>query len=164
MKKMFFAVLFGIFAAISISAQSKVDNFLGTWKMTKIEGGTEYSTIKSISMNVSLDGKELKIAQTMQGVNNNKAYTDTSNTSYKLNGAAVTEPAGGRFGGILIRYMTIHAPDKLEFTLGLKNDPSPSNIVGMVAVQLWTLSDDAKILTIETQTRHTKSIIIFSKQ
>ncbi len=164
MKKLLIVVLFSIFVVLPVSAQSRVDKFLGNWKMTKIESGAKDSTVNSLTMNVSLDGKEIKINQTAQGVNDGKDYNDTINSSYRLNGAASTQPAGGQFGGTLIRYMTVHTPGKIEFSLGLRSDSSPSSPVGMVAVELWTLSDDAKTLTIESRTRHSSSKTIFSKQ
>ena len=166
MYKMFVVVLLSVLATYSVSAQiSRVDGFLGNWKMTKFESQEPtVSNITAVTMNVSVDGKELKITQNIEGINNNKDYATTITRSYKLNGAVSTEPSDTVFEGTLVRYISFTMPDKLEFVLGFRNDSTPSNTVTKASVELWSLSEKGKVLTVESRTRHSKSKIVFAKQ
>jgi ABC-type transport system substrate-binding protein len=159
-KKLIFAALLGIFAIGSVSAQSKIDNFLGVWKMIETEGAGSSSTVKSLTLNVSQTGDEIVIDRTAGGVYNNQAYSNTLSSSYKLSGATTTQLVGGRFGGTVQGYMEFFNPHKLRFRAEFQTELRK---IDRNVREDWTLSDDGKTLTIHTYSVG-RSKTIFTKQ
>ena len=155
LKKNFIAALFGAFMVISVSAQSKsADNFLGTWKLTKVEGAGKSWNLKSMTLNVSQTGDEFRIerdtqsAATIQNnaVTQNNLFTQTS--SYKINGDDSVSVLAGQFGGTVRSQMRFLSASKLRLDTKLDKDFNVTN-----ARELWTVSSDGKTLTIEASSR-----------
>jgi hypothetical protein len=117
LKKILIAVLFGALAVVSVSAQSRADNFLGTWKMTKTEGAfSKGATINSMILKVSaIDGK-LTIVKEIEGeipiIKENFSTTHTA--EYKLSGASTTNIVPGQYGGVLVSYLDFPGKNKLR--------------------------------------------------
>ena len=148
MKKMFLAALFGALAMVSVSAQNQVDNFLGTWKLSRIEGAPKNSTVKSIVLNISQTGAVINVERNTLGIYNNQNYSKTDPGSFDLSGASSVNIIGGKFGGTVRNEVRFLADDKLRFDSILERDNSTVS-----ARELWTVSGDGKTLTVESTSR-----------
>lgn len=160
MKKVFFVALLSVFAFLSVSAQNKADNFAGTWKSTKIEGAAKNNYVQSITLKVAQAGDDFRIEQTMQAVYEQKDYSRTQASSYKLSGESSTDLRGGQSIGALTRYMKFVGSNKLMLRYGIQTDSNGE--VG--TTETWTLSNDGKALTVEIRAKYGTSKITYSKQ
>lgn len=165
LKKLFIAVLFGALAAFSVAAQSKADNFLGTWKLTKSEGFLKGTTIKSMVLKVSVVGGEFRIVKETEGVSaNKKSYSTTRTSVYKINGASTTNLVPGLFSAVLVSYMDFLGKNKLRLRDTMQDTSERRSAVSYGGTEYWTLSDDEKTLTIETRSGSNLSKAIFTKE
>jgi hypothetical protein len=147
-KKLIFAALFSVLAIASAAAQNKTDNFLGTWKLTKTEGMSKSSTIRSIVLNISQTGDDLQIERNTQGTFANQIYSRTKNDLYNIKDPATVGLIAGRMGGTVRHELRVLSARKLRFDTLLDKD------YGTTANrELWIVSDDGKTLTIETSSR-----------
>jgi hypothetical protein len=154
LKKSFYALVIGVFAVMTVSAQAKVDKFIGTWQLTKVEGSGKSSNLKSMILNVSQSGGELKIERDTQSsapVQNNAVTTNNSLTQtnlFKINGNDSFSVISGQFGGRVRSQMRFLSADKLRFDTEVDKDFTVTN-----SRELWTVSSDGKTLTVETASR-----------
>ena len=165
LKKLVFAVVLVSFAAFSAAAQTKVDRYLGTWKMTKIEGYLKGTTIKSMVMSVSEVGGEFKIVNETAGVSANKqSYSTTRTSAYKVNGASTTNIIPGQFGGVVVSYLDFTGKNKLRLRNTVQKTEEGRQVIPFGSTEYWTVSDDGKTLTVEIRTAYNSSKAIFVKE
>jgi len=149
LKKLFIAVLFGAFAVASISAQKNVDNFVGTWKLTKTEGLPKTSTVQKVTLDISQTADAIRIERTSEGVNNNQKYSFNNIESFDVKNGTSVSLVAGQFGGTLKNQLRVLAANRLRFDSVLDRD-----LTTVSAREIWTLSSDGKTLTIETFSRY----------
>jgi hypothetical protein len=160
LKKIFMVALFGALAVVSVSAQTRVDNFTGTWKSTKLEGSIKDHNVQSLTLNVTQAAGDLQIEQTTQAVYQKRDYSRTQSSSYKLDGSTSTDLRGGQSLGALNRYLKVTGADKLMLRYNIQTDGNGE--VG--TTEFWTLSDDGKTLTVELRAKYGFSKITYSRQ
>jgi len=165
-KKLLFAALLGIFAVLSVSAQNKADNFLGTWKMTQMKGYDKASTIQSITLTVTQAGGDFNIERTIQGVYEKKDYSYTRINAYKIDGSSSTNVIPGQlaFFGVYNSYMKFTGDNKLMLRYNLQGDSNFINSPGYGATEYWKLSNDGKNLFVESRGRYGSTKTTYSKQ
>ncbi len=161
LKKLFFAIALVSFAAFSAAAQTKVDKYLGTWKMI---GQPKGSKLKMITLNVSVADEMFKVERTTEYVVNGKAHSSTVIYSYKLNGGTSTSlPFQGVSASTYLRYL---ADGKLQLgydwnSTNVNQDPLAFNTS---VREYWSLSSDGKTLTVSSRKYFDSSNFVFAKQ
>ena len=158
LKKLTFALALGVFAfAFSVSAQTKVDQYLGTWKMVSQPKDSKY---KMITLNVSVDGDAFKVERIIEEVRDGKDVSSTTISSWKLSGASSTllNPLGDFSTTYMsylrngkLRFGNIYSPvnvnqDPLQFNPSIRED--------------WSLSSDGRTLTVGSRSRK----FVYAKQ
>ena len=160
MKKLVLATFFITLAVFSASAQKSVDNFLGNWKSTKLEGAVKSNAVQTVTLNVTQAAGNFKIERTTQGVYDKKDYSYTQTSAYKIDGSSATALVDGSIR-ILTSYMKITAPNKLMLRYNIETDTSAT---GLGDTEQWTLSADGRTLTVEWRGRYGSSKTVFTKQ
>jgi hypothetical protein len=154
MKKSVLALMLGIFAVISVSAQSRASNFLGAWKLAKIEGDTKKLGILSVDLNVSQAGDEIRIERNSQVVFNKRRFSRSQSDSYKSDGKVSVSLSGGITGGQMHSQLRLLAADKLRFDISFDGDYGDEE-----NREIWSLSDDGKTLTVESYFTRTNNFV-----
>lgn len=152
LKKLFMVALFGALAVVSVAGQSKADNFLGTWTLTKTEGFPKTSTVQKVTLDISKTADAIKIERTSEGVNNNQKYSVVLSESFNIKSGSSVSLVAGQFGGTLKNRMRVLTADRLRFDSSLERD-----LTTVSEREIWTLSNDGKTLTIETFSRYTRN-------
>ena len=127
-----------IFAIVSASAQTKVDNYLGTWKLTSQK---KNSDLKMITLNVSVADEMFKIEQITDDVRDGKDRSWTVNYLYKLNGGTLTF-FPGKMSERASTYLQYPSDGKLRLFVDWGSNSTRED---------WRLSDNGKTLTIDTR-------------
>ena len=161
MKKLIFAVMFTIFAIASVSAQTKVDKYLGTWKMVS---QPKNSKLNMITLNVSVADEMLKVEKITEYTVNGKDSSSTVIYSYKLNGGTSTSlPFQSVSASTYLRYQ---ADGRLRLGYDWNNTAVNQNPLAFNSStrEYWSLSGDAKSLTIVYNSNRPSMGFVFAKQ
>ncbi len=167
MKKLIFAAIFCTFATVSIAAQSKADNFLGTWKLTKTKGSfSKGATINSMILKVSDIGGKLTIVKETQGEIPiiKQSFSTTRTAAYKISGASTTNIIPGQYGGVVVSYLDFLGKNKLRLRDTVQKTEERRQVIPFGGTEYWTVSDDGKTLIIEFRTQFSSSKAFFSKE
>lgn len=159
MKKMIFAALFAVFAVVSVSAQTKVDQYLGTWKMVS---QPKKWKIKMMILNVSVADEMFKIEKITDDVRDGKDIASTVIYSYKLSGGTSTFlPITSTVGTTYLRYKS-DGKLRLFQTYDAGNPESLGSVLNVR--EDWSLSSDGRTLSVEIR-RYSDSLkFVFAKQ
>jgi hypothetical protein len=151
LKKLFFVALLTTFAIVSASAQTKVDKYLGTWKLTN---PPKNSKLKTITLNVSVDGELLKIEKITDEIRDGKDYSTTIINPYKLSGGTLTF-FPGKMSEPGSTYLQYPSDGKLRLFLewGV-----------MTTREDWSLSGDDKTLTAQSRRYGSSMKFVYAKQ
>lgn len=140
MKKIFFLGFFGLLLVFSVSAQTSVDSFLGSWKLVKHSFDTPISN-SVMNVNIAQNGNELKLEQFWK---NTDTKTDWNKTlSFK--GYLHIKQIGGSPGRIeksQIRFLNAKK-FYIQTTTEILNTRKQE------IRETWSISDDGKSLIIE---------------
>jgi hypothetical protein len=161
LKKLVFASILTIFAIGSAAAQTKVDKYLGTWKMIS---QPKNSKLNLITLNVSVADEMLKVEKITEYTVNDEDRSSTVIYSYKLNGGTSTSlPFQGVSASTYLRY---RADGRLRLgydwnTTTVSQDPLAFN---SSTREYWSLSGDGKTLTIFYNSNRPSAEFVFAKQ
>lgn len=146
LKKLFIAALFATFMSASASAQeSKVENFLGSWKMTKFSGSQKNESFSSMRLTISQSGDEITIVRSPQSPLSSKDFPVLQTNRFNLDGSVSVHSLGSRSGGKMENRLSVPAANKLRFDSEMNDDIYITKIR-----EVWKISDDGKTLTVES--------------
>lgn len=147
LKKLAFVIALGVFAVASVAAQTKVDKYLGTWKMI---GQPKGSKFKMVTLNVSVDADVFKVEKITETMRNDKDYSWTTIYTYKLSGAtsAFLQSKQNDFSSTYLRYL---ADDRLRLVYNYNvNNVDLESLESTSSVREdWSLSGDGRSLTVD---------------
>lgn len=161
-KKLIFIAFLTTFAIASASAQTKVDKYIGTWKMVS---QPKNSKLTMITFNVSVEGGAFKVEKTTEYTVNGKDSVSTVIYSYKLNGETSTTLLSrmNDYASIYLRYLP---DDRLLLGYDYNSNRVDQNLVSFSssAREYWSLSGDGKTLTVSNRKYSDSSKFGFAKQ
>lgn len=160
LKKLIFALALGIFAIAPVSAQTKVDKYLGTWNMVSQPKGSKY---KMVTLTVSVDSDALKVEKLSEDVRNGKENSWTTIYSYKLSGATSAYlPSTSSFGSTYMSYLS-NGKLRLVYNYDAGRFDLESLASNSGTREDWSLSDDGKTLTVDVLTFGRSQKFVYSK-
>lgn len=161
LKKLAFAIALVSFAAFAATAQTKVDKYLGTWKLV-IQPKTSY---KSVTLNVSIDGEAFKVEKIAEYNRYGKLYSGTTIFSYKLSGAtaAFLQSQQNGYSSTYLQYLS---KERLRLVYTYKNaDINREEYSDLSVREDWSLSSDGKTLTVDVLNFNRSSTkFVYTKQ
>lgn len=162
LKKLSFILALGVFVVASVSAQTKVDKFLGTWKLTSQPKKTKYM----VTLNVSVDSETFKVDKFTETMRDDKDYSWTTIYSYKLSGAtsAFLQSKQNDFSSTYMRYLS---DDRLRLVYNYNvNNVNLESLESNTSIREdWSLSSDGKTLTVDVLNFNRSSTkFVYAKQ
>jgi hypothetical protein len=147
LKKLVFALTLAVFAATSVSAQTKVDQYLGTWKLTSQPKNSKF---KMVTLNVSVEGDAFEVEKISDTVKDGKDYSWTTIYSYKLSGATSAYLPSKRndFASTYMRYMS-DGKLRLVYNYNASSVDLESLESNSSIREDWSLSSDGRTLTVD---------------
>lgn len=139
MRRVLFVALFCIFAIVSVSAQSKADNFIGNWQMTSMKGSFNDSPIPTFYLDITRSGDKIKIVDS-RSPNKNQVATKTYEFSIDGDNLVYLNKVGLGSSAANI---------EADFVSNNKLRILKSNYYTSDVREIWTISKDGKTLTIE---------------